>query len=86
MCAWDEQRTRTETLGVMAVRMTKLPGDAPLPPNDVEAFDARVAELVADFVEPARSDEYHEAGDGGSPLSIAMSWLRPRLGAGDRCT
>jgi hypothetical protein len=78
---WDEQRSRTETLGAMAIRMGELEGFDQLPPDDIEAFDARVAHLVADFVEPARSKAYHELGDGRRALSIAVAWLRPKVSA-----
>jgi hypothetical protein len=77
---WDEQRSRTEILGAMAIRMGELDFDQ-FPPDDIEAFDARVAHLVADFVEPARSKAYHELGDGRRALSIAVAWLRPKVSA-----
>jgi hypothetical protein len=80
---WDEQRTRTETLGLMAIRMAELDGIDGLPPDDVEANDARVAQFVADHVEPARSKAYHAVGDGRRALSIAVGWLRPRVARAD---
>ena len=83
---WEEQRRRTETVGVLAIGMVERGGDEPLPPDDVEAYDARVAQIVAAFVEPARSKAYHELGDGRRALSIAVGWLQPRLDAGDRST
>jgi hypothetical protein len=43
------------------------------------AFEARVAQLVADHVEPARSKAYDELGDGHRALGIAVRWLRPKL-------
>jgi hypothetical protein len=80
---WDEQRTRTERLGLLAIRMAELDGIDGLPPDDVEANDARVAQFVADHVEPARSKAYHEVGDGRRALSIAVGWLRPRVARAD---
>jgi hypothetical protein len=50
-----EQCTRSETLAVMALRIAELGGAEPEPPDDPVAFDARVAALSADLVEPARS-------------------------------
>src|SRR6266581_3789725 len=73
---WAEQRTRSETLAVMAVRIAEHDGFDPPPPDDAAAFDARVAQIVADHVEPARSKAYHEIGDGRRALSIAVGWLR----------
>src|SRR5207249_1079199 len=43
---WEEQRRRTETVGVLAIGMAELDGADQLPPDDVEAFEARVAQLV----------------------------------------
>jgi hypothetical protein len=78
---WAGQRARSETLAVTAFRIAELDGLDPPPPDDEAAFDARVAQLVADNVEPARSKAYHELGDGHRALSIAMGWLRPRMTA-----
>jgi hypothetical protein len=78
---WEAQRTRTETLGVMAIRMAELDGIDVLPPNDMAAFDGCVAQIVADHVEPARSKAYDQLGDGRRALSIAVAWLRPKVSA-----
>jgi hypothetical protein len=79
---WTEQRTRSETLAVTAFRIAELDGFDPLPPDDQVAFDARVAQLVADHVEPARSKAYDEIGDGRRALSIVFGWLRPNMVGG----
>src|SRR6266498_2921616 len=57
---WAELRTRSETLAVTAFRIAELDGFDPPPPDDEATFDARVAQLVADHVEPARSKAYYE--------------------------
>jgi hypothetical protein len=75
---WAEQRTRSETLAVTAFRIAELDGFDPPPPDDEAAFDARVTQLVADHVEPARSKAYYELGDGRRALTIAIGWLRPK--------
>ena len=75
---WAEQRTRSETLAVTAFRIAELDGRDPPPPDDEATFDARVAQLVADHVEPARSKAYYEVGDGRRGLSLAVAWLRPK--------
>jgi len=80
--AWDEQRTQSETMAVIALRLAELDGYDPPPPDDGAAVDARVAQLVADHVEPARSTAYNELGDGRRAVAVATRWLRPQLAAG----
>ena len=60
----------------MAMRMAELDGAEPPAPHDAAAFEARVASLAADFVEPAKSKAYNELGDGRRAQAIAASWLR----------
>jgi len=79
--AWDEQRTQSETMAVLALRLAELDGYLP-PPDDVAAVEARVAQLAADQVEPARSTAYNELGDGRRAVAVATRWLRPKLAAG----
>ena len=52
----------------------------PEPPDDPGAFEARMAALRSDLVEPARSKTYDELGDGRRALTIATRWLAPKLG------
>jgi hypothetical protein len=77
--AWTEQRSRSETLAVTAFRIAELDGFDPPPPDDEAAFVVRVAQLVADHVEPARSKAYYELGDGRRALAIAFGWLRSKV-------
>jgi hypothetical protein len=78
--AWAEQLERTEHLAVMAERLAELDGLEPSPPDDPDAFAARVEQLVADHVEPARVKAFDEMGDGQRAMSVAMRWLGPKLG------
>ena len=78
--AWAEQRTRSETMAVIALRIAELDGADPPPADDHAAFDARVTMLTGDRVEPARSAVYGELGDGRRALAIALGWLEPKLG------
>lgn len=78
--AWAEQRTRSETMAVIALRIAELDGADPGPPDDPAVFDARVTMLTGDLVEPARSTAYGELGDGRRALAIAVGWLAPKLG------
>ena len=79
---WVEQRTQTETMAVIALRLAELDGYDPPPPDDAVAVGARVAQLVADHVEPARSTAYNELGDGRRAMAVATRWLRPKLAGG----
>ena len=78
---WAEQVERSELVALSAVRLAELDGIAPPPPDDPEALEARVSQLVADLVEPARSKAFDEIGDGRRAASIAIRWLQPKLGA-----
>jgi hypothetical protein len=78
--SWTGQRERTETLAEITVQLAELEGLPPLPPGDPEVFEARVIELVADHVEPARVKALDEVGEGRRAVSIAMAWLEPKLG------
>lgn len=77
--AWAEQRSRSETMAVMALRIAELDGAPAAPPDDQAAFDTRLSDLVSDLVEPARSTAYDELGDGRRALTVAVRWLRPKL-------
>jgi hypothetical protein len=74
--AWDRQGHESEMAAVMAMRMAELDGAEPPAPDDPAAFEARVASLAADFVEPAKSRAYNELGDGRRAQAIAVAWLR----------
>ncbi len=78
--AWAEQLERTEHLAMMAERLAELDGLDPSSPDDPDAFAARVEQLVADHVEPARLKAFDELGDGQRAMSVAMRWLGPKLG------
>jgi len=76
---WEEQRTQSETMAVLAMRLAELDGHDPPVPEDSAAVDARVEQLVADHVEPARSTAYKELGDGRRAVAVATRWLRSKL-------
>ena len=63
------------------MRMAELDGAEPPPPDDPADVEARVEQLVADLVEPARSKAYDELGDGRRAIELALRWLRPKLAA-----
>ena len=77
--AWATQRTDSERMAVIATTLAEFDGAEPPPADDPVAFEARVAQLVADHVEPARSNAWDQVGDGRRALSLAVRWLRPKL-------
>ena len=77
--AWATQRTDSERMAVIATTLAEFDGAEPPPAADPVAFEARVAQLVADHVEPARSNAWDQVGDGRRALSLAVGWLRPKL-------
>ena len=77
---WTEQRQLSDALVDVIGRLAELDGLDPLPGTDPDAFAARVDQLEADHVEPARVKALDEMGDGRRAASIAMQWLAPKLG------
>jgi hypothetical protein len=77
--AWDEQLRGTETLADLACRLAELDGVPPADPPDPDAASARVAELIADLVEPAKATALEKLGEGERALGVASGWLRPKL-------
>ncbi len=77
---WTEQRERTTGLAGLAVRLAELDGLPPPAVDDPQAFEARVGQLVADHVEPARSEALDELGDGRRAATVARRWLESKLG------
>jgi hypothetical protein len=80
--AWDEQLRNTETLAAVACRLAELDGVPPAEPPDPDAASARVTELVADLVEPAKATALEKLGEGEQALVVAVGWLRPKLQVG----
>jgi hypothetical protein len=77
---WTEQLERTERIAVSTARLAELDGLDQPPLDDPGAFEARVAQLVADHVEPALLKAHDEMGDGRRAVAVAMRWLAPTLG------
>jgi hypothetical protein len=78
--AWGEQLRNTETLAAVACRLAELDGVPPAEPTDPDVHSARVTELVADLVEPAKTTALEKLGEGERSQSIATAWLRPKFG------
>jgi hypothetical protein len=83
--AWSEQLKRTQALADMAVRLAELDSVPPAVPQDPEALSRRTAELVADLVEPAKSDALEKLGEGHRALGIAGAWVRAKLASKAGC-
>jgi len=80
--AWDEQLRNGATLADVACRLAELDGVPPSEPPGPEALSARVTELVADLVEPAKTTALEKLGEGEQAQRIAIGWLRPKLQIG----
>jgi hypothetical protein len=81
--AWEYQRHAREQMAVIVDRLAELDG-LPRPQPDDHAFAARVAQLTADHVHPARSRAYEQLGDTVRAMEPAVSWLRPELESASR--
>jgi hypothetical protein len=77
--AWDEQLRNTETLADVGCRLAALDGVPPAEPPESDAVSARVTELVADLIEPAKTTALEKLGEGEQAQGIAIGWLRPKL-------
>jgi hypothetical protein len=77
--AWDEQVRSTQIIADMAVRLADLDGIPTAAAPDPVAISRRAAELVADLVEPAKSDALDKLWEGRLALDIANGWLRTKL-------
>jgi hypothetical protein len=77
--AWDEQRTTSEHIGELAVALAEKDG-LPIPERpEPGALAPRVAQLLADLVEPARVAALEQLGDGWRAPGIATRWVRGKL-------
>jgi hypothetical protein len=79
VAAWDAQLRSTETIADLACRLAALDGVPPAEPPDPEVGSARVTELVADLVEPAKTTALEKLGEGERALKTAAAWLRRRI-------
>ena len=77
--AWVEQLKTSERIGQLAVALAEKDG-LPIPERpEPGALAPRVAQLVADLVEPARVAALEQLGEGQRALGIATSWVRGKL-------
>jgi hypothetical protein len=79
VATWDAQLRSSEAIAVLACRLAELDGVPPAEAPDPEAASARVTELVADLVEPAKTTALEKLGEGEQAQRIAVCWLRPKM-------
>ncbi|MGD0020263.1 MAG: hypothetical protein ABSD62_13510 [Candidatus Limnocylindrales bacterium] len=79
--AFEQQVKDTQTIADAALHLAEFAGVRAALPTDPEAASARTAELVADLVEPAKSEALDKLGEGRQALGIAAGWVRTKLGA-----
>jgi hypothetical protein len=60
-------------------RAAELDSLEPAPPEDPDAVAVRAGQLVADLVEPAKSEALEKLGEGRQALDIAAGWVRAKL-------
>jgi hypothetical protein len=77
--AFEKQLRSSEEVAAAALRLAELDGLPAAPPPDPEAFNGRVAALVADLVEPAKAEALEKLGEGSRAFDIAMGWVRKKF-------
>lgn len=80
--AWGEQLERTDALADITARLAELDGVPPAVATDPEALSRRTTELLADLVEPAKSEALERLGEDHRALGIARDWVRRKLASG----
>jgi hypothetical protein len=66
--------------------MAQIDGTQAAAQPDPETLSERIAQLVEDLVEPAKSTALEKLGEGKSAFDVASSWLRPKLAHGPKPT
>jgi len=83
---WDEQVHATEQLAALADSLAELDGASPPEADVSDAVAARVLEVLADLVEPAKVTALEKLGEGEKAIRIATDWLRTKALELDRVT
>ena len=77
--AFEEQLRTSQEIAASALRAAELDGVEPEEPEDPDALTRRAGQLVADLVEPAKSETLDKLGEGRQALGIAAGWVRSKL-------
>ena len=67
-------------LAVMAADSAEFDGLEQAEPDDADGLESRIAQLIADLVEPAKSTALDKLGEGRPAFDIANAWLRAKFG------
>jgi hypothetical protein len=77
--AFEAQLRSSQEIAAAAWRTAELDGVGAPPPEDPDAFKVRAGQLVADLVEPAKSEALEKCGEARQALDIAAGWVRTKL-------
>jgi hypothetical protein len=77
--AFERQLRSSQEIAARTVRAAELDGVEPLPPEDRDASAIRTGQLVADLVEPAKSEALDKLGEGRQAFDIAAAWVRAKM-------
>jgi hypothetical protein len=77
--AFKDQLKDSTEVSAMAVRAAGFVGLEPDQPDDPGAFRLRVGHIVADLVEPAKSEALDKLGEGRQAFDIAAGWVRGKI-------
>ncbi len=77
--ALEAQLRTSQEVAANAVQAAELDGVEPAPPEDPDALRVRAGQLVADLVEPAKSETLDKLGEGRQALDIAAGWVRAKI-------
>jgi len=77
--AFEGQLQDSQEVAAMAVRAAGLAGVEEEQPDDPGAVSVRAGQLVADLIEPAKSDTLEKLGEGRQAFDIAAGWVRGKL-------
>jgi hypothetical protein len=77
--AFERQLRSSQEVAATAWRAAELDGVEPAPAEDPDALRVRAGQLIADLVEPAKSEALDKLGEGRQALDIAAGWVRSKL-------
>jgi hypothetical protein len=77
--AFKKQLQDSQDVAAMAVRAAGFAGIKPTAKEDPDAVKVRAGELVADLVEPARSEALEKCGEGRQAFDVAAGWVRGKI-------
>jgi hypothetical protein len=75
---WAEQLQLSQEQAVTTDRIAELDGMPPAATSDPDVFARRVAERVADLIEPARTSALDKLDEGRQAHRVATAWLRSK--------